>query len=505
MLVRLSTYNINQPKIAKKSFSDNNLMKNYQTNLYSNNYQISFKANPKIYLFEDVAKIIKNGDIDAIKRIPDLHVLSSELKSLLHISAEEKQVEISKHLLNVGLSVNQKDKMGRTPFAISCINQDEPSIHLFSKFNPDVNTQDELGDTPLHHVRNNHNLLGFLLDRRANPYIKNEFGLPVLHAVSDNLETLEFLLKRGVSPDSINSEEQTLLHTASLEGNQRLAELLIKYNAEKNYRDKFGRTPLFYAKDYKMLRWLLECGVKNDIQDRNGRTALYEFTVRNDPRSVIALLRSKANPNILDKDGKAPILLARNNIIRKILLEGGADPNVRTNGGQTLLHKASKMNNEEVITTLLTYHADPNLLDDEGRSPLSLAPNNRIRKLLLEYGANLNEKPYLHWALKTNNYEFFNDLLNAEIDVNMEDKLGRTPIFYCRNSDDIRKLAGKGAFIDYQDNNGNTPLHLYSAAGKTDIVQTLRELGANEQTTNINGDTPDNLSEQFRIYGCWIK
>ena len=504
MLVTLSNYNMNRLNSSQN--------KNYCSiknkclqDVFVRKNQLNFKGNPKISLFEDVVKIIRQGDFETIGKLADPHAMNAKLQSFLHIAAEEKQLEVAKALLLRGLEVNQKDNMGRTPFAIACRKQDESLLDLFLGYSPDVNTKDALGDTPLHHAIPNQRLLGILLGRRANPYTKNDFGLPVLHSAAEDLETVDYLLKKGVNPNSINNEEQTLLHTAAIEGNTNLADKLLGHDAEINFRDKDGKTPLFYAKDHEMLKWLLEKGASVDILDNEGRTVLHEFTLKNDLKSIIELLNRDADPNCLDSSNKSPILYANNNAIRRRLLEAGANPNVRTSTGGTLLHIATQKGNEEVMRTLFEYHADPNILDQESRTPLSYASNNKIRRLLLENGAVPNEKPYLHFALKTNNDEFFEDLLNADIDVNLEDSHGRTPIFYCRTPEDVFKLVKKGAFVDYQDNKGNTPLHYYSATGNNGLIEALRKSGANEDSTNIKDELPQNLAEQFRKYGCWIK
>src|SRR5262249_4987592 len=55
----------------------------------------------------------------------------------------------------------------------------------------------------------------------------------------------------------------------------------------------------------------------------------------------------------------------------ELLLQRGANPNVRARDGLTPLHKAALHNpRKEVLEVLLAYKADPNLADNEGRTPL---------------------------------------------------------------------------------------------------------------------------------------
>lgn len=477
----------------------------YPQDIFEKSSRLSFKGNPKILLFDDVVKAIKTSNLDFIDQLIDPFIINSDLKSLLHISAEHKQFKISQKLLDKGLSLNQKDRFGKTPFSIACASNDEESVNLFLNYKPNINTQDEIGNTPLHEAILCPNILDILLDKGANPYIKNSFGLPVLHEAAENLTTVEYLLKRGINPDSINDEEQTLLHIASIDGKKQLSELLLKYKAEKNFKDKYGKSTLFYAKDHEMVKYWIEKGVDINLQDEEGKTALFDFVSRNDIKSVVELLKNGARTDITDKEGKTILLYANNNIFRKPLLQFGADSNVKTSNGNTLLHSAVRKGHEETVKLLLEYNADAKALDGNDKPPLYYAKSNAIRKLLLENGADPNDDLYLHFALKTNNEEFFNDLLETNIDVNVEDKSSKTPIFYCKRAEDAKKLVNKNAYINYQDDNGNTPLHYYYAMGNAEMIETLEKLGADCTIKNHKGEIPQELLEKYKIYHSWIK
>jgi uncharacterized protein len=66
----------------------------------------------------------------------------------------------------------------------------------------------------------------------------------------------------------------------------------------------------------------------------------------------------------------------------QILLENGADPNLREEGEESCLHRAAKSrDNGAIITALAEHGADLNALDDEGRTPLDRA---------IEYGRKSN-------------------------------------------------------------------------------------------------------------------
>jgi ankyrin repeat protein len=57
----------------------------------------------------------------------------------------------------------------------------------------------------------------------------------------------------------------------------------------------------------------------------------------------------------------------------RLLLEHGADPNVRHGGGFTPLHSAAENDDRESVEALLEAGADPALATHEGKTPADLA------------------------------------------------------------------------------------------------------------------------------------
>ncbi len=76
--------------------------------------------------------------------------------------------------------------------------------------------------------------------------------------------------------------------------------------------------------------------------------------------------------------------------IVKLLLDMGADPNIRTKLGETALIDASTSGNIDIVQMLLDKEANPNVKDEDGFSPLLQSVKRRhreITKLLLNHGA----------------------------------------------------------------------------------------------------------------------
>jgi ankyrin repeat protein len=114
-------------------------------------------------------------------------------------------------------------------------------------------------------------------------------------------------------------------------------------------------------------------------------------------------------------DGATPLLVAANGgyvIISQILLENGAEPNVKNNDGEAALHR------------LLAHDWAPS---DDNSALCSLA------RLLLRHGANVNDKykdhtTPLHRAMKRRSCEIAQILLEHNAQPNVVNKDGKTAL-----------------------------------------------------------------------------
>jgi ankyrin repeat protein len=72
------------------------------------------------------------------------------------------------------------------------------------------------------------------------------------------------------------------------------------------------------------------------------------------------------------------------------LLEAGAEPNAKQQGGYAPLHEAAFNGNLELVRLLLQYGADPKLPNDDGESPISIAESNghaEVARVLILHAA----------------------------------------------------------------------------------------------------------------------
>jgi ankyrin repeat protein len=157
--------------------------------------------------------------------------------------------------------------------------------------------------------------------------------------------------------------------------------------------------------------------------------------------------------------------LARKHFLTAELLRvSGADPNVQCYGGNALLHSSACNGDVEMVHVLLNMGADVNIRNNDGRSPLNYV------------GVKTDEEP-----------DFLQSLANASrllldhgADINAGDDHGVTPLHLAtsmRQIEIIRVLLERGANVGAEDNHGKTPFSIAKEYGYDNIMKLLTEYG----------------------------
>ena len=107
----------------------------------------------------------------------------------------------------------------------------------------------------------------------------------------------------------------------------------------------------------------------------DGFTALHLAIFGGQEDAMRLLLERGADPNVVSTSdiAKVPPLgtaaFVRSVPLARLLLDSGANPNGRGEGGFTALHSAAQNEDEELARLLLERGADPSLAADDGRRP----------------------------------------------------------------------------------------------------------------------------------------
>ena len=312
--------------------------------------------------------------------------------------------------------------------------------------------------------------------------------MPLLAACrKGHLDIVEALLAARANPDAVNNEGVSPLTVATKVGRTDIVRLLVRAGADPN---KICIPTL--SRSWISTNTLLV----NDIVD--------------------ILLKSKANPNATNNKGVTPLLAVLGvNLEEPLWIHK-----------YTALHFATFYANRDTMIALLEGGADPNIPDDKGATPLllscQLAPKSDTRTtdipiiatLLLQYGADPNIQlsdgtAALHYAVVKELNSTVEVLLQvSNINYNMADSYGRTPLFFASQegySKIVFNLLQVGAYPNIADNYGRTPLIVACEGGKINIVSALLQAGANPNMADNIGRTPLLTSNHVNIISLLLK
>lgn len=193
----------------------------------------------------------------------------------------------------------------------------------------------------------------------------------------------------------------------------------------------------------KVLQSLIERKLVNpDLSLANGVTLLGHACIKNNLEAVEILLSEGANPNKLS-NGNSPLFMASGESdlsLMRLLLENDARPNTVAVDGSTPLHQALRGNNKDKIELLLNFGANINVVDKSGESILFLAS--------------------LHGYI-----DLVRTIINeGKTDVNIASRQDQmTPLMaaiYLKNIEIVKVLLDAGVNIDIKNKHGQTALFL---------------------------------------------
>jgi ankyrin repeat protein/N-acetylneuraminic acid mutarotase len=418
------------------------------------------------------------------------------------------QLIVAEFLLANGADVGAKDYLGRTPLHAAALAGHKSMVELLLNHKASVQAVDNDGKTPLHLAAEHgyRSVAEILLAQAADVNAKDNSGSTALqlaaaygfnsvadlllaHGADINVTTphipadtshyyfsgtplciaatradaplVEQLLSKGAQ---VNAGDKTPLSCAAQAHSEPVVKLLLAAHADPNA----GRTDLplaiaAYAGHLPILKLLLASGANpntnsmfnlsvttrgSQLYQGGNFTPLFLAVNQRHAAAAEELLRSKANPNFTDFSdprGKPLLYEALSDAPTfKVLLEGGADPNVRT-GGMPMLTQAVLDKNQPAVELLLAHQADVNATnnypDSGGWTALHYAiadGSKAIAELLLKTGADVNARDKngatpLSFAVRNGNREMAEWLLANKADPNERNNAGQTPLDFAKS------------------------------------------------------------------------
>ena len=373
-----------------------------------------------------------------VKAKVDVNAANREGMLPLALAAETGNADIVKKLLDAGAGVNNTLQNGETPLMMAARTGNPATIQLLLDHGARIDAVEKLrGTTALMWAAANRNAAAVkvLLKNGANYKLNaastNEGRNNPYLAPTARERLREYYQHSGISkalekPKELQAKDEKSAEVIQTELVKRLPPDLLRDFMEEDTKNIAARTSngAKQQEDYLNLPTVRKPGQK---LKRGGQTALHFAVRENDPDSVAALVEAGADVNQVSEFGWTPLLTATQNriyLIGKYLLEHGANPNIATEGGWNPLYIATDnrnieggdyptrkpdMDHLEFIKLLLQAGADPNLrmnsstetrtifthqwLDEEGATPFLRAAQSSdldLMKLLLKYGADPN-------------------------------------------------------------------------------------------------------------------
>ncbi|CAF3597194.1 unnamed protein product [Fusarium graminearum] len=354
------------------------------------------------------------------------------------------------------------------------------------------------GDTPLHlalegtckNRRTHHAIVKHLLEIGADPW-----------------------KDRGASQYASNCSMGYSRHSsyppmkqALTKGDETMAKLFLPYIESKEVAQKALDWIISGSQKAEIIHLTLNLGLV-DINGRtDGATPLFRACTNFDPKAISILLEAGADPNVRFDNGYIRNYVANDANEGRNVMHALAAPSkclYEANGG------LSDKRIEECFQLVLAAGADVNQVDCWKATPLHLAKKPLIAKLLLDAGAdpvaeNKNGSMPLHVARNLDLLE----VLLTKTDINIKNCHGKTVLLHtfsdnrCRDATDGKAASEKairlldlGADPNIIDNNGDSILHYLagrggiSTPGRRRLLERLIQNGVDANLRNNKGQT----------------
>ncbi|MCJ1243058.1 hypothetical protein MMC30_000254 [Trapelia coarctata] len=308
----------------------------------------------------------------------------------------------------------------------------------------------------------------------------------LLHIAARNGDeaNIQLLLDSGWPVDQQDDRGWTPLQSAAAAGKTSIIRLLAKRGANVNAQEKTEhRTAVSLAADKghnEAIQELVDLGADINLTHPNWWSPLNQAILANQVDTVGVLLYLGADPSGPDAGGWMPSIFAiEKPEILNMLLDAGADPTKRGNGGLGAIHAAARSGNTTALTRLLQ---DPRVNVDMPERETATGGRNTP----------------LYEAVKSQHHDAVEILLNNNADPNSRSIDDWTPLMMAAELGDVKlmqMLINAGALIEVVcEKEGRTPLHLAARKGRRVAVKYLVEGGADVNAKDVEGATALSLA-----------
>jgi ankyrin repeat protein len=316
-------------------------------------------------------------------------------QTLLYIAAGGKKDchELCEMLLRYGAKIDAADKDGNQALHVACDLGLTSTVKILLNYNADVSAIGSDGQTCLHKAvssrRDCYDLFSFILWK--HPYVNivdSNRNTPLhLALLNGKLEMAEQLLASGSDCKVLNSCGETVLHSLCKSGmdGDELCEDLISHGASLYVTDREGSVALHYALKNKLFKtssllfkkWdgSLEELLKFNIQKIAFSDLLYFAIDCDDSECCQKLLDIGVDPNAATEKGQLPLHLAitkDKDAMTRLLLSHGAKVDKIKIGGVTALKRSATRGTRSLTSLLQGSYDFPNEIVSQGETALQI-------------------------------------------------------------------------------------------------------------------------------------
>lgn len=218
-------------------------------------------------------------------------------------------------------------------------------------------------------------------------------------AAQNNLDAVKLNMTHV---DMVDDKQKSLLHHAVVGSAMDVIEYLLNLDANVNFVDRYGETPLFDAArkgKVKIAKRLIQQFAQINVPNRMGELPIHLAAFKGDIDMIKLLVESGAYLNKKTEDDRFPIHYAvlggQYEVLDYLLKESKQSYFLKDDHGNTLLHYGTRTNNVILIDKLLHQNLNPNALNDQFETPIFNAVrfgNTETVRLLLAHDAFIDIK-----------------------------------------------------------------------------------------------------------------
>lgn len=255
------------------------------------------------------------------------------------------------------------------------------------------------GCTPMHYTKSI-SMLDLLISYKCNVNILNDCELSpfLLFTIDCKIDFVILLTERCFIDVNIKAVDgNTALHCAMTLNNVKIVQYLVEAGADCYAYNNDGILPFHITTSVDILHYFInECKIPINIKTTSGCTILH--TQNENYELVKYVLQNGGNINARDNEKWTPVMaLAYSNQdddILELFIQYGADLNVRLDYNVNILHCAvlHEKCSFPFLSKLIRNGCDNliKLRNDDGDTPLDIAPSPDVRRFLNSYHEFLN-------------------------------------------------------------------------------------------------------------------